>query len=280
MVDKRLCTSEDEDEEFLLDGEEEGEGFIVFDSYTSRRSRLKRHAIFCFFFLFAVIILHTEANYSNWRHIRQGWVWLYWHVLSGLWQDQSAGGIYSRIDIPLMGNKNCIFDVGANDGVWTSNSYYPIQSLKYKGFLYEMDVDQCQNLFSLYDNTDFDVDIFCMGLSDHTGVESYRKFPLDLENTFQDTKHNQYDKDFVKRIAPVFDRQFFCKQVQDSGCDFTILSIDVEGYQKVILNRLGDCIHWNVVIAEQKLTGALADHCKMEFHAEYNNIYTCDWSDT
>ena len=87
------------------------------------------------------------------------------------------------------GAPNCVIDIGANDGVWTSNSYMPIRSFGYHGLLFEMDFHQCAKLYMEWST----VSVFCVGLGNRPGFHKFRQLPIGLENTFDESKSDQYD---------------------------------------------------------------------------------------
>ena len=118
------------------------------------------------------------------------------------------------------GAPNCVIDIGANDGVWTSNSYMPIRSFGYHGLLFEMDFHQCAKLYMEWST----VSVFCVGLGNRPGFHKFRQLPLGLENTFDESKSDQYDAAALTRhTACVINASFVCMQVERLGCAARIL---------------------------------------------------------
>lgn len=143
-------------------------------------------------------IFLANEYYTKWRNIRALYVgYIHYYVVASTFYyfsgDVSAGEVYSKIRIPAStpSEKGCVFDIGAHNGVWTSNSYYPIRSMGYEGFLFEMDIELCASLYSLYGTYD-NVHIFCLALNNQRGVLNFRKFPTGLENTLSFFTNNQY----------------------------------------------------------------------------------------
>lgn len=218
---------------------------------------------------------------ARWVHIRSFYKEvIYHHVFSHLFQDQSARSIYDRMGVPRNatdsgGAPNCVVDIGANDGVWTSNSYLPIRSFGYHGLLFEMDFYQCAKLAELYMGWPKSK-VYCVGLGSSPGFKEFRRFPLGLENTFNDFKSDQYDAaPLTRQMAYVIDASYVCMQVEKLGCATRILSVDVEGGARSIISEL-DC-HWDWAIVEERLTDGKVgkSKCNLLFHAEYNHVYEC-----
>ena len=68
--------------------------------------------------------------------------------------DTSEGALFHQLE--TMGvelpNGGCLWDVGANNGVWVSNSYFLLHTKGYTGFLYEPGYDAFSSLVTLYGN--------------------------------------------------------------------------------------------------------------------------------
>lgn len=86
-----------------------------------------------------------------------------------------------------------MWDVGANNGVWNSNSRYLIQSRGFTAFLYEPDPTSFMSLLDLYGKGSPQVHLHNMAVSDFAGTAQFRKFPTGLENTITNHNHNQFD---------------------------------------------------------------------------------------
>ena len=87
----------------------------------------------------AFIVLHGLSE--RWKSIRKYAVTAS-HYIQPLWaRDTSGGQLYKKLEqlgvrLPQRG---CVWDVGANDGVWTSNSFYPVNTFEWNAFLFEPD---------------------------------------------------------------------------------------------------------------------------------------------
>lgn len=241
-----------------------------------------RYALFrLILFACSSLLVGLHEHSVSWVHVRSFYKdTIYRRILSTLFRDQSAHSIYQRMHIPRnatdsRGAPNCVVDIGANDGVWTSNSYLPIRSFGYHGLLFEMDYHQCTKLAELYLGWPT-VTVYCVGLGDASGFQQFRRFPLGLENTLNDLKSDQYDaRPLAKQTAYVVDAGFVCTQIERLGCATRILSVDVEGGARSIFPKL-DC-RWDWAIVEERLSGTLGrSHCDLLFHAEYNYVYACN----
>jgi len=248
----------------------------------SDRGLIKRVLVCLGLFMCCSLSVGFYEYTARWVHIR--WFYkeiIYHHVLSRIFHDQSARSIYARMAVPRnatdsRGAPNCVIDIGANDGVWTSNSYLPIRSFGYQGLLFEMDFYQCAKLAELYMGWP-NAKVYCVGLGRSPGFQEFRRFPLGLENTFNEFKSDQYDAaPLTRQTAYLVNASFVCEQVEKLRCATRILSVDVEGGADAIISQL-DC-HWDWAIVEQSLPGDKVGKstCQLLFKAEYNHVYKCN----
>lgn len=107
----------------------------------------------------------------------------------------------------------CIWEVGAHDGVWESNSYYLIHHRMFKAWLFEPSPEAFVKLKNLYGERTTDilpsrirggarrrrgyntVQLFNIALSNESHMASYQEFPTGLENTLTAyDRHNQFER--------------------------------------------------------------------------------------
>jgi hypothetical protein len=243
----------------------------------SRPSRLRYIFIVIVIFILCFLQYQYATKFRTLRFFYKDY--LYYYVVGRyFYDDQSDGSIYHKIAIPN-DPQGCVIDIGANDGIFVSNSYFPLQFKQFQGFLYEMDIEQCGKLWNLYSSND-KVQIFCIGLSDFLGFHEYKRFPLGLENTFSKEKADQYDSDIVPRLvqAPIMNSNMICEFIKSKyTCNYMILSIDVEGQYENILKGLQSC-PVDLLILEgvlENLNHFTNRACQHEFKAVYNNVYSC-----
>jgi len=179
--------------------------------------------------------------------------------------DLSEGQLYRQLEsrgTPARWG-GCVWDIGANDGVWNSNSYYLINYLNYTAVLFEPEAEvflalrqRYAGASSLYRSR---VTLFNCGLVETAKLMEYRVFPASLESTLVKEKKRQYDSapDYVYQIATA-DAELVCAQQKEflrqgrCGAEpFTVLSIDAEGYDRPIFTRIhGAGCKFDVVIIE------------------------------
>ena len=161
-------------------------------------------------------------------------------------EDPSEGKLYSNLTVP---KKGCVFDVGANDGVWNSNSFFLLNSKGYRGFLFEPDPEAFLALCSLY-RGNRRVQLYNFALSDRSGVVPYRRFPLAHENTIERYKDNQYDTEKGSHHIAAVAANYLCELAERHRCPYSVLSVDAEGAGDAILKSL-HCT-FDVIIAESE----------------------------
>merc|ERR1712232_688425 len=97
-------------------------------------------------------------------------------------------------------------------------------------------------------------------MGDH-GVQKMKFFPMGFENTLVKEKTNQYDSVEYQAWVVVEDAKMICEQLRQAtadgicqdqgGHDFTVLSVDVEGYDMAVIKAAHkDGCKWDVVIVE------------------------------
>ena len=207
---------------------------------------------------------------------------IYFAVAPMLRSDLSESMIYVNglpnhaFELPRGG---CIWDVGANDGIFHSNSYYPIRSQDFTAFLFEPDPEPFLKLRDRYGRVggpySSKVELFNFGISGKPGVETLRGFPMSFENTVleHDEKTDSFDKQKFTYGVSLESAQLLCQQRNDAlkagACrsslptagssgsgstttDFTILSIDIEGLDRSVLlsAHSGRLCTWDLLIIE------------------------------
>ena len=183
----------------------------------------------------------------------------------------------------------CIWDVGANNGVYNSNSHYLINEKEFKGFLYEPDAGNFVKLREIYrqDKPQHTrTELFNFGLGASNEIVRLRVFSsLGLENTVVSSKSGQFDELTYQYSISVVDADILCRQLRaalEQGlCNikstssknklpptrwhgtpressvgqqtFTVLSVDVEGAGADVVyaahRKCGD-IGWDLLILE------------------------------
>jgi hypothetical protein len=168
-------------------------------------------------------------------------------------------------------------DIGAHDGVFQSNSFFPIRSKGFRGFLFELDPELCAKASWLYANYP-NVRVYCAGVSNETTVRTFRQISIGLQNSLE-TNRRQFDPNlgFRERAAVVLDAEFVCRELQSFNCtEQRILSVDVEGHEHTLLPRL-NC-RFDVIILEGNLwksDGMVGKNCSLLFKRQYNTVYSC-----
>lgn len=164
-------------------------------------------------------------------------------------RDPSAGHTYetlSQNEKTRVPHGGCVWDIGANNGVHHSNSYYPIHTLNYTGFLFEPCFEPFAALVSIYkDNSRVRLHNFALELEHN--VRPFAYVPLSFGSSLITQRYTWEDKSHYA-IATV-GASLVCKQRREaiesglcsgdrSGNDlkpFTILSVDTEGLGPYIL---------------------------------------------
>ena len=74
---------------------------------------------------------------------------------------------------------------------------------------------------------------------------------MSFENTMIEKKNSQYDSQVFEYKIAVRDAKEICEQKKQNKCSYSVLSIDVEGLDGLVLKNahLPDCI-FNIVILE------------------------------
>ena len=116
--------------------------------FNSRRKQALLVAVFLIF-----LILHQQQ--TNYVKLREGVYETHFKAgLHGLLpsSDPSEGALFHRLEAMgiVLPSGGCQWDIGANNGVWISNSYYLLHSKAYAGFLYEPGYDAFASLVRLY----------------------------------------------------------------------------------------------------------------------------------
>ena len=249
----------------------------------------------------SALILIWFISRDRWRGIREAYVHSHWVVapkiqqLSGL--DLSENHLYTDV-LPLhgyhmpSGKGGCVWDVGANNGVYNSNSHYLIHEKKFKGFLYEPDAGNFVKLRELY-RQDERTELFNFGLGASDEILRLRVFSsLGLENTVVSTKSGQFDDLTHQYSISVIDADILCKQLraalEQGACDvkstgssqqtFTVLSVDIEGAgASVVLAAHRKCrdIGWDLLILETPPSESSMKKLgyKWMFKDHYNDVF-------
>jgi hypothetical protein len=191
----------------------------------------------------------------------------------------------SIIDEMPTGDGGCIWEIGAHNGVWESNSYYLIRERGFSAWLFEPSPEAFIKLKKLYGHIRTGtlrrgaikqpkrrrIHLFNMALSNSTHISEYQEFPTGLENALQVfDRHNQYDKSIYKYNVVAHHAGVLCEQqkvaLQRGDCavegsktrevnedisSFTILSIDTEGADTRILEAAHSTgCTWDMLIVE------------------------------
>ncbi len=168
--------------------------------------------------------------------------------------------IFSRLEVerkvllPRMGG--CLWDIGAHDGVYTSNSFFLIHHRQFRAWLFEPSPQNFLHLLDRYKNRP-NVQLFHMAIGPDSRLAKIRTYPGGTEDTIVGTKHDQFDgaPDSTFWLQTT-DAKLICEQIsiafsngecQASYLDYTrqleqkqfaFLSIDTEGLDMNILHRL------------------------------------------
>ena len=202
---------------------------------------------------------------TKYRFLRANFIPLSGLVAPVLRSDLSEGQIYVSLkdqgilDVPKGG---CVWDIGANDGVWNSNSFYLINHLNYSAVLFEPEAEVFLSLRKRYAAADSGpvksrVELYNLALLKSADVMEYRVFPASLESTLVKTRR-QYDEapDYRYHVAGA-DAKIVCDQHKEylktgkCGQPFSVLSIDAEGSDRSIFSRIHDLgCRFDLVIIE------------------------------
>ena len=161
------------------------------------------------------------------------------------------------IEIPTKGG--CVWDVGAHNGVLSSNSLYLIRAKNFQAYLFEPASEQFARLVRLHhDQHARRVEIFNValggivsGITREGEVSSsvpplvrLRSFPTGTESTTNSQQVGQFDSapEFTSWVGQI-DARIVCEQLRvarNAGkCgNMTVLSVDTEGSDQSILLRI------------------------------------------
>lgn len=196
----------------------------------------------------------TWQRMTKYRFLRANFIPLSGLMAPALRSDLSEGQIYvtSKEQGILVPKGGCIWDIGANDGVWNSNSFYLINYLNYSAVLFEPEAEVFLSLRRLYATADSPfagrVELYNMALLKSADVMEYRVFPASLESTLVKTRR-QYDPqpDYRYHVAGA-DARMVCDQQKEylktgrcgetNSQTFSVLSIDAEGSDRSIFSRI------------------------------------------
>ena len=249
-------------------------------------ARWSRRLLFVAFVLFLFTFMHS-LHKNKWANARLTFVKAHNLVrINIIGGDLSENALYSHVlptagyrDHLQEGIKGCVWDVGANDGVWHSNSHYLINERGYNAWLFEPDAETFLTLRSMYasaSNNPTTVNLFNIGMSDETSLAKLRTFPMGHENTIIKSKNNQYDEMVFEYSIGVFHSKLLCeqqKQAKKQGiCDYSVLSVDVEGADgKVIYAAHKAGCTWDLLIAETP--HSIPSQYYFVLKSGYNHIY-------
>eukprot|EP00003_Mantamonas_plastica_P011954 TRINITY_DN2193_c1_g1_i1.p1 TRINITY_DN2193_c1_g1~~TRINITY_DN2193_c1_g1_i1.p1 ORF type:complete len:293 (-),score=59.84 TRINITY_DN2193_c1_g1_i1:15-893(-) len=212
----------------------------------------------------ANVLLSNKA-----RVIREGFVAAHYHFyrITGSSYDATDGAVYTKPDGLMSGfttelskedrdagKRLCIVDIGANDCVWHSQSAHLIRRWNYTGILFEPDPVYGQKCADLHKDDGDRVIIVPNGLSDHEGVEVMRKFSMGFENSFNPDKKHQYDAETEqKSMMYVLNSNIVCKLIEQLKCSSdSMMSIDVEGYEQVVMKNIDCSERFKYIVSEQR----------------------------
>ena len=235
--------------------------------------------------LFFLLILHQQQ--TNYVKLREGVYETHFKAgLHGLLpsSDPSEGALFHRLENMgvVLPSGGCTWDIGANNGVWISNSYYLLHSKAYAGFLYEPGYEAFASLVRLYGsrptqqkhvdinnrvlgNEDNDkerpVVLNNIALNGRTGydVVKFRAVPNGLGSSFRSS--NTFDKTpKAVYFIPTVPVSYLCEEyhaaisrgICDTGATTTtVLSVDTEGEGQSIMEKIQDCgVHFDIIITE------------------------------
>lgn len=278
---------------------EDGNSKILFRGKNTYEGLWRKQ--FVLFRSIALVVILVALTRNNFLLIRKFYVGTHYMVAPtasklGFPSDLSEGAIYkhlpSNVTLPDASG-GCVWDVGANNGIWNSNSFYLIHAKKYHAWLFEPDAATFLKLRNNYANHPR-VKLHNFGLSSMSEIITLRLFPMGFENTIQKSKSNQADSmEFSYDIA-VQNATLLCEQqrqaISNGLCDvetttrvtgettkrkqYTVLSIDAEGADATIFrsaHKMG--CHWDLVITEGRTKEAAKLGYELVMEKAYNSIY-------
>ncbi len=208
------------------------------------------------------------AHCSRWAAAREMYIDAVVAFRGGL-GDPSENRIMSSLrDIPPHG---CVFDIGAHNGIYHSNSFYLIHTLSYTGRLYEPSASAFSRLVQIYRKAD-NVKLFHVAVTGRSGTRlaKLHTFPTGLENSLVPEGRSQFDNPGPSYWVMAVDAAFICDEqrrlLAAAKCgpkNFTVLSIDAEGHDQNILFRIldpsgGNC-SFDILIAESSCRHAVEE---------------------
>jgi len=258
----------------------------TFDGTLHQHLRKRPFALlFCCLVVIQLLGLVVENKFALIRTLA---VDFHYHVAPVLFPkgDLSEGGLFTRLGLSVPekfvgeGNGGCVWDVGANNGVWNSNSYYLINKLGFKGFLYEVDAGTFVKLRGLYGGAGRSdrVKLYNYGLGGKETTSVFKVFPMGFENTVIENKNSQFDSQVFEYQVAIRDAKEVCKAMKVEGCEYGVLSIDVEGLDALVLKNahLPDCV-FDVVILETPNEEQMSKlGYKLLLKDHYNSIFVPD----
>ena len=193
---------------------------------------------------------------------------------------KDPSGLYSQLElhgvrIPRLGG--CVWDVGAHDGVYTSNSFHLINHRQFRAWLFEPSPWNFIHLLDLYSEHEDQVSLFNMALAPDVRLLKMRTFVGGTEDSVLEYKTDQYDNQPQTSFwLETVDAELICEQharalseglcnatfdVRSASKDattiiqkqFSLISIDTEGLDMNIimhLYRKGCLDRFNVLMAE------------------------------
>lgn len=202
--------------------------------------------------------------------------------------DASEGRIYTEVlpkhGFPLPLEKGgCVWDVGAHDGIWNSNSHYLIHSRGFAAWLFEPDAWAFVKLRELYgasipgggkDGKDAlafpQVHLHNFAVSPQGGLKTFRAYPVGLGNTISRTRVHEFDDVQFQYHVWAMGATTLCEQqttayrnrkcaVGDASAapqgvevpQFSVMSIDAEGTDMSLFRALNSTkCRYDVLIIE------------------------------
>ena len=183
---------------------------------------------------------------------------------------RDPAGLFGRLEaqekVRLPQRGGCLWDIGAHDGVYTSNSFFLINYRHFKAWLFEPSPRNFVHLLDRYgkqpkklSNERENVELFHMAIGPDSRLAKIRTYTGGTENTIVSSKHDQFDS--VPKNSfwlQTTDAKLICEQLlkafsrgdcQASFTDsvktqhqeqkqFAFLTIDTEGLDMNILHRL------------------------------------------
>eukprot|EP00435_Cladocopium_sp_Y103_P066354 s177_g28.t1 len=211
-------------------------------------------------------LFFTWQRMTKYRFLRANFIPMSGLLAPALKSDLSEGQIYVTLKeqgIMAVPKGGCVWDIGANDGVWNSNSFYLINYLNYSAVLFEPEAEVFLSLRKRYATADSPfagrVQLYNTALLKSADVMEYRVFPASLESTLVKSRR-QYDSqpDYQYHVAGA-DARIVCDQhkeyLKTGRCGeksaFSVLSIDAEGSDRSIFSRIHELgCRFDLVIIE------------------------------